>query len=78
MSFLINLSKLTHKLIVSLGEELVKAVEGVEGIQAVLAPFQSLLVRAQEALNNVIEKTRAREVSQQLKGHDNLRAGLAY
>jgi hypothetical protein len=75
MSLSINLSRLSHKLIVSLGEELAKAVEGIEGIQAVLTPFQSLLVRAKEALNNVIEKTRAREVSQQLKGNDNLRDG---
>ncbi|MGE4290414.1 MAG: DUF6261 family protein [Salinivirgaceae bacterium] len=78
MSFLINLSKLTHNLIVSLGEELAKAVEGIEGIQAVLTPFQSLLVRAKEALNNVIEKTRAREVSQQLKNTDNQRDGYLY
>jgi hypothetical protein len=73
MSLHVKLSRFSNNTLVAFGSALYNAVKNILGIDAVLLPFATLLEKCKDAVNNVLEKTKAKEVSQHLKSEDNIR-----
>ena len=72
----INLSEFNNTKLLAFGEALYNAVAGLTGIDTVLLPFQKLYKQCVDAANNVLEKTKAKDVSERLKEEDNARDDL--
>jgi len=73
MKLQINIAKLSNSELVSFGDQLNTFIKDLNGIDGVLLPFQEKLTLCQQAINNVLQKTMAKDVSAQLKTEDNLR-----
>lgn len=73
MNLNVNVARFDNNKLVAFGNGVNNATKSLVGIDAVLTPFQTQLVNCQNAVNNVLEKTKAKEVSAQLKKEDNIR-----
>ena len=76
MGLHLNVAKLNNNELVAFGEGLNNAVKNLQGIDSVLKPFQKQLNDCTNAVNNVLEKTKAKAVSDLLKTEDNTRDNL--
>lgn len=73
MELHVRMSRFDNNKLVAFGNELYNAIKGLVGFETVISPFQNLLTRCTKAVNDIIEKTKAKEVSQFLKTADNRR-----
>ncbi|MCG8409869.1 MAG: DUF6261 family protein [Bacteroidales bacterium] len=76
MKFRLKLSRFDNSKLVAFGQALNDIVKGLTGFETVLTPFQSFLLKCVDAINNVAEKTKAKEISEMIKSEDGIRDDL--